>query len=691
MALPTENSGRQVKSFKYYLLLNGFALLAILANSVNMAFYAADGMYLSAKVELIGIVVLIVCVVANLKKYFTLSKALSLLIVNLQMLLLSYVQGISGGAYLYLFPYILSLIFFLNFSKRKTESFITLSITVATMLVITFFAPYQSEIEPVGLLQSRPHYYLNIIITFLLTITFFVFALGLLRRREKKIRLEKKFKETIFNTSLDAVIIIDLATNNIIDCNSQAIAMFSLNWDEKAKLVTKDWQHLKDLLYRHVPILQNNGVKNVNWQGDLLLTHEDGKHFYTLTNAVLFTHESLNYCKVSFLDITQQKQDELEVLAAKETAERALKVKSRFLSNMSHELRTPLNGIIGSANLIVQQNEALAKNEYFNIIKISSGHMLNLVNQVLDYSKLETEKLELLHEPFNLADTIKELVASFKWEAASKDLKLDYEIDGAIPGVVAGDKLRVTQILLNIISNAVKFSETGTIKLVAKKNWEDDNTTTIYFEVSDYGIGVAVDKQKTIFDSFTQADIETTRKYGGTGLGLSISKKLVEKMGGELQVKNNIPKGSIFYFTIAFTKIDNNSYTPPKEIVIKDLTAKKILLVEDNPVNMLVAKLMLKKWGAVVTEAVNGKKGLEMFNQQQFDILLIDLEMPEMDGPQLIKEIRKSNIDIPAIAFTAAAYENIFSDLLQKGFSAFVPKPFVPQKLNNEIAHLLQL
>jgi signal transduction histidine kinase/CheY-like chemotaxis protein len=690
MALSIENSGKQVNPFKYYLLLNGFALLAIAANIINMIFYALDGMYTSAKVELLGIVVLIICVLANLKKYFTLSKALSLLIVNLQMLLLSYVQGISGGAYLYLFPYILSLIFFLNFSKRKTESVVTLSITVATMLAITFFAHYQSAIEPVDLLQSRPHYYLNIIITFLLTITFFVFALGLLRRREKKTRLEKKFKETIFNTSLDAIIIIDIATNSIIDCNSRAIEMFSLNWDEKSKLPEAEWKHLKDILYRQVPILQNKNTKNNYWQGDLLMTHEDGKHFYTLTNAVLFTHEEMQYCKINFLDITRQKQDELDVLLAKETAERALKVKSRFLSNMSHELRTPLNGIIGSANLITQQNEELAKNEYFNIIKISSGHMLNLVNQVLDYSKLETEKLELVNTSFNLADALKELIASFKWEAQTKDLKLLYEIDDEIPKIVTGDKLRVTQVLINIISNAIKFSETGTIKVIAKKIKEDSNTAAIYFEVSDNGIGVASGKEETIFDSFTQADIETTRKYGGTGLGLTISKKLVEKMGGELRVKNNVPKGSIFYFTVSFVKDNDSNYSIP-EIIIKDLTGKRILLVEDNPVNMLVAKLMLKKWNAIVTEAANGKKGLELFNQQQFDILLVDLEMPEMDGSTLIKKIRQTNTLIPAIAFTAAAYENIFADLLQKGFNAFVPKPFVPQHLNNEIARLLEL
>jgi signal transduction histidine kinase/CheY-like chemotaxis protein len=690
MALPIYNSEKPAKPFKYYLLLNGFALLAILANAINMVFYAADGMYLSAKVELLGIVVLIICVLANLKKQFTLSKGLSLFIVNLQMLVLSYVQGICGGAYLYLFPYILSLIFFLNFSKKKLESFITISITVATMLTIIFFAPYQSAIEPVDILKSWPHYYLNIIITFLLTIAFFVFMLSLLRRKEKKTRLEKKFKETIFNTSLDAVIIIDLATQSIIDCNSRAIEMFALNWNEKTKLPAAQWQHLKDILYRQLPILKNDDGKNNDWQGDLLLTHEDGKHFYTLANSVLFTHEKGKYCKVSFLDITRQKQDELDVLLAKQTAERALKVKSRFLSNMSHELRTPLNGIIGSANLITQQNAALAKNEYFNIIKISSAHMLNLVNQVLDYSKLETEKLELENAPFNLADTLKELIASFKWEAELKDLKLLCEIDGSIPGMVGGDKLRVTQVLLNIISNAVKFSETGTIKLVAKKIAEDNSTTAIYFEVSDNGIGVDADKLETIFDSFTQADVETTRKYGGTGLGLTISKKLVHKMGGMLQIKNNLPKGSILYFTASFAKINSDNYAPA-EIVIKDLTGKKILLVEDNPVNMLVAKLMLKKWGASVTEAVNGKKGLQLFNEQYFDILLIDLEMPEMDGSALIKEIRKTNVPIPAIAFTAAAYENIFTDLLQKGFSSFVPKPFVPHKLNNEIANLLEL
>jgi signal transduction histidine kinase len=690
MSRITENSDKRPKTFRYYLLVNGFALLAILANTVNMIFYAVDGMFLSAKVELLGIIILIICVLFNLKKYFTLSKGLSLLIVNFQMVVLSFVQGISGGAYLYLFPYILSLIFFLNFSKRKWESIITISITIVTMLAITFSAPYQSAIEPVELTKSIPHYYLNIIITFLLTIIFFVFALGLLRRKEKKIRVEKKFKETIFNTSPDAVIIIDMAKHAVIDCNKRAIEMFSLDWNEKTKHAENDPLRLKDILYDNISLLQNKNAGEDFWQGDLLLSHPDGKKFYTLTSAVVFTHEENKYCKINFLDITQQKQDALEILKAKETAERALKVKSRFLSNMSHELRTPLNGIIGSANLIIQQNETLSKNEYFNIIKISSEHMLNLVNQVLDYSKLETEKLELVNAPFNLHDTIKKLITSFSWEADSKKLKLIYEIDNAIPQIINGDKLRITQVLINIVSNAVKFSESGIIKLTAKKIKEDNATVSIYFEVSDNGIGISAEKRDAIFESFTQADTETTRKYGGTGLGLSISKKLVDKMGGSLAVKNNEPFGSIFYFTISFAKSAFLTHNH-NETVIKNLTGKNILLVEDNIINMMVAKRMLTKWGAAVTEAANGKKGLQLFNQKPFDILLIDLEMPEMDGTQMIKEIRKTNNQIPAIAFTAAAYENIFTDLLQKGFSAFVPKPFVPKNLNAAIADLLEL
>jgi signal transduction histidine kinase/CheY-like chemotaxis protein len=690
MSQTIENTDKQSKSFKHYLLLNGFALLAIVANMVNMIFYTIDGMYLSAKVELLGIIVLIVCVLFNLKKYFTLSKGLSLLVVNFQMVVLSFVQGISGGAYLYLFPYILSLIFFLNFSKRKWESIITISITVVTMLAITFSAPYQSAIEPVELAKSIPHYYLNIIITFLLTIIFFIFALGLLRRKEKKIRVEKKFKETIFNTSLDAVIIIDMAKKTVIDCNSRAIEMFSLNWDEKSKKVENDPLQLKDILYKNIPFLQNNDAGEDYWQGDLLLSHPDGKKFYALTNAVAFTHEETNYCKINFLDITQQKQSALEILKAKETAERALKVKSRFLSNMSHELRTPLNGIIGSANLITQQNEALSKNEYFNIIKISSEHMLNLVNQVLDYSKLETEKLQLVNAPFNLQNTIRELITSFSWEAESKKLKLIYEIDETIPQLINGDKLRTAQVLINIISNAIKFSEVGTVKLTTKKTKDDDTTVSIYFEVSDNGIGIDADNRELIFDSFTQADTETTRKYGGTGLGLSISKKLVDKMGGSLEVKNNAPAGSIFYFTVSFAKVAADNYIK-NETVIKNLAGKNILLVEDNAVNMMVAKRMLTKWGAAVTEASDGKEGLQLFNQKPFDLLLIDLEMPEMDGTQMIKEIRKTNSQIPAIAFTAAAYENIFTDLLQKGFTSFVPKPFVPKNLNAAIADLLEL
>jgi K+-sensing histidine kinase KdpD len=238
--------------------------------------------------------------------------------------------------------------------------------------------------------------------------------------------------------------------------------------------------------------------------------------------------------------------------------------------------------------------------------------MLNLVNQVLDYSKLETEKLQLVNAPFNLHDTINELITSFSWEADSKNLKLLYEIENTIPQMINGDKLRMAQVLINIVSNAVKFSESGTVKLTANKIKEEDATVCIYFEVSDNGIGISAEKRDVIFDSFTQADAETTRKYGGTGLGLSISKKLIDKMGGSLEVKNNEPTGSIFYFTVSFSKVTVDNHIN-NETVIKNLSGKNILLVEDNAVNMMVAKRMLTKWGASVTEAIDGKKGYSIY------------------------------------------------------------------------------
>ena len=378
----------------------------------------------------------------------------------------------------------------------------------------------------------------------------------------------------------------------------------------------------------------------------------------------------------------------LRLLDAKEQKTKiAAAAKTRFMSNMSHELRTPLNAIIGTTHLLIQDHEDLQESEHFKVLTNSSEHMLQLVNAVLDFSKLDEGKLEFVREPFDLAHTLQQVADSFTTASHQKKIQLLLDID-PIPDrkKVVGDEMRFKQIILNLLSNAVKFTETGSVSLQARIIDNTEMEADIYFAVTDTGIGIPAEKLHLIFESFTQVDAETTRKYGGSGLGLSICRELVRNMGGELKVTSEPEKGSTFFFTLHLT-FQSQVVIVPKERLrgLKELTGVNILLVEDNAVNLNIARRFLHSWGATIQAAENGEVAWELFRSRPFDLLLIDLEMPLMDGKALLKQVRSVNKDIPAIAFTAAVYENMYQDLQEHGFNGFLHKPFRPDEMHRKI------
>ncbi|HEY6901538.1 MAG TPA: ATP-binding protein, partial [Puia sp.] len=351
------------------------------------------------------------------------------------------------------------------------------------------------------------------------------------------------------------------------------------------------------------------------------------------------------------------------------------------------ELRTPLNAIIGTTHLLIQDFEHLHESDNFKILKDSSEHMLHLVNEVLDFNKLDEGKLEFVSEPFDLNQTLQQAADAVTTTIQQKNIQLFLET-ATLPSdkKVIGDEMRLKQILLNLLSNAVKFTEMGSVTLTAHINHQTDASAEIYFSVTDTGIGIPPEKMLIIFDSFTQADAETTRKYGGSGLGLSICKELVKKMGGQLRVTSTPDKGSTFYFTLLLSFEQRNIILPTEQLRgLKKLNGVKILLVEDNTVNMKIARRFLHSWGASINTAENGLVAWELFQQQSFDLLLVDLEMPLMDGKELITQIRAVNKHVPAIAFTAAVYENMYDDLQKHGFNGFLHKPFRPDEMHRNI------
>jgi signal transduction histidine kinase/CheY-like chemotaxis protein len=405
-----------------------------------------------------------------------------------------------------------------------------------------------------------------------------------------------------------------------------------------------------------------------------------GNFLITLALTAIFSY-------VMF-QITQNKENEL--LKAKEQAEESARAKLKFLSNMSHELRTPLNGIIGTTNLMQIETHLPEQKHHLDILQYSSEHMLSLVNDVLDFSKIESGKIELVNKLFTLEGFAGRIHSFFAKQFEAKGLSLTIKKEN-IEGVdIYSDDMRLGQILNNLLSNALKFTHTGGVELTIKAETLLSDAAIIKFSVKDTGIGIPQQKLNKIFESFEQADFNTTRKYGGTGLGLSISQKLASVFESELHVESKEGAGSLFYFTVAFRrgykerKILANRHQPvTKEF--SSLRGLRVLLAEDNPVNMMIAKRFLQKWDVVLQEAVNGREAIEYFKQGEYDVLLLDLEMPEADGYTALHEIRKINPAIPAIAFTAAIFENIGETLSSKGFNDFLLKPFKPHELHAKL------
>jgi signal transduction histidine kinase/CheY-like chemotaxis protein len=390
-------------------------------------------------------------------------------------------------------------------------------------------------------------------------------------------------------------------------------------------------------------------------------------------------------------DITEARKNEMELIAAKEKAEEASNAKARFLSNMSHELRTPLNGVIGITNILLGETYLDSQKQSFEVLKYSSDHMLSLINDILDYNKIEEGKVVFDHSPFNLAGFIDKTATLFGAQAKEKQLELVVKKDSMLNREVLGDTTRLTQVLNNLLANAIKFTDNGTVTLEAAIEQKlSDKECLIRFSVTDTGIGIDESKLNKIFDSFTQADADTTRKYGGTGLGLTISRRLIELMGGQLKVESVAGKGSKFSFSLIFQCRQEQALKPPAKQMqhLDPFDNLRVLLAEDNTINRMVAKKILEKWNIEVHQAENGEAALRQMELHQFDLVLMDMEMPVMDGLTAVAHIRKTNSTIPIIALTAASFDDMQNFLRNNGLNDYVQKPFTPEELNQKIRKL---
>lgn len=411
---------------------------------------------------------------------------------------------------------------------------------------------------------------------------------------------------------------------------------------------------------------------------------KDKKYKYLEFNSINLKHKNkIEGLILDCRDITQRKNDAEELL-------RAQKTKDQFLANISHEIRTPINGIAGMATLLSQSPSPEEQTTYLNAIKSAADNLKVIINDILDLASIESGKLKFEHIGFNLKDLLTSLLDTFSVQVVEKGVRLELEITDDANLILIGDPVRLNQILINLISNAIKFTHHGFIRLGCSLEQKERKKCVVRFDVTDTGIGIPKDKLSTIFESFSQADASVTRKYGGTGLGLTIVKQLVELQEGKISVKSMEDKGSSFTVLVPYAigNLDDIAETSLRakrsqsyRNSLKDLS---ILLVEDNDINRLYASSILKTWDCTLELAENGYVAVEKLKNNFFDIILMDVQMPVMDGYEATKAIRSGEPpknQIPIIALTANATRKDIEKCLASGMNDCIPKPFTPEDL----------
>jgi two-component system sensor histidine kinase/response regulator len=496
---------------------------------------------------------------------------------------------------------------------------------------------------------------------------------------------ELKYR-SIFEQSNDAIFIHNFE-GKLIDLNQQACDLMGL---EKEKIINKN---LSSFFPEDEQYTLNRNLKRTSYTGSVRF---ESQMFYVDKSLIDIEASSSILDRDKrillsiFRDITERKEDEKMLIEAKEIAEYANKVKSQFLTNMSHEIRTPLNGIVGMTGLLMDTDLNPEQHDYLETVNSSANSLINIVNDILDFSKIESGKLDFEELDFNLRISLEDIVDSMALIAAEKELELVCHLDNQVPIYLKGDPGRLRQVLNNLLDNAIKFTHEGEVVIKTSLEKETDKDVILKFQILDTGIGIPDDKLHKLFDAFTQADNSMTRPYGGTGLGLSIAKRIIEMMDGHLTVESETDKGSKFIFTIKLKKQSSDNIYK-ETIASKNLECRKkkpILIVDENDYSRMQIGNLLDAWHCLYDDAKNSKQVLEKLEKgfrgnQPFEIVIIDLNMPDMKGDELAKLIKSKNKfkDICLILMTSVLQKNI--DFKNSGFEASLTKPIRHNQLLN--------
>jgi len=496
---------------------------------------------------------------------------------------------------------------------------------------------------------------------------------------------EDKYK-ALFSQANDAIFLMDHDT--FVDCNDKTLEIFGCKRDEIvghppyefSPRKQPDGKKSKDKALLYIEECHKGNPQRFYW----VHTRKDGVLFDAEVSLNMITVKGKSFIQAIVRDISERVRTDEEMVRAREKAEKATESKTFFLAKMSHEIRTMLGGITNSAQLLRGTKVDEYQSELLDIINTSADNLLSIVNEILDFSKIEAGKIDIEDQAFNIRKALEGLVNANLSHSKAKNIKLYLSVHHKIPEYISGDELRLKQILNNLISNAVKFTDKGSVSLDVTISGEDADSWQIDFKVIDTGIGIPDSRIKDMFAEYSQSDVSISRRFGGTGLGLNIVYNLVNLMKGTIDVSSELGKGTQFIIGIRFNKTEYSGQEEDKQeaVTIASKRKFKVLLAEDNVINQKITMINLGHLGHEVDLAVNGKEAWKKYSEQDYDIILMDIQMPEMDGIEVTHLIRKYEADHPdkkrtcIIALTANILGQDADYCLSEGMDEYIPKPF---------------
>jgi len=502
------------------------------------------------------------------------------------------------------------------------------------------------------------------------------------QRLQDELNHQKEFLEYILDNALETIVIFE--NHSCVHINQSGVETYGFkDKNEAVGMSAFDFVAPESL-----ELVKRKIMSDYEKPYEMMAVKKDGSTIPIIIRGQNIIRNNKTLRIVSVIDLTEVKQKEQQLLDAKERAEEATKLKSEFLANMSHEIRTPMNGILGMVHLTLQTELDTKQKHYLQKIDTSAKNLLGIINDILDFSKVEVGKVSIENVDFDLQTMIEEVMSLISMTTLEKGIRLSLEYDVDVEFSLRGDKLRISQILTNILSNAVKFTQNGSIEIHVSKN----ESNQYLFEVCDTGIGLTKEEIAKLFVSFSQADGSTTRKYGGTGLGLSISKQLVELMGGSIWVESKEGIGSCFSFEIPLESASQTLRQEKREYTLADiqtLYGSNILLTEDNEINQEIILGLLENSGINIDIANNGQEALLLLKEKKYELILMDIQMPIMDGYETTKRIRKEEIEIPIIALTANAMREDIEKTHRAGMNEHLNKPIDVNRLYATLIHYI--